>query len=81
MANASPARDQFHVTERYRTRPSALRRIMQVSSAGYRAYMVDMAGVTPAAGRYVVHVSEGRRGDLRALPTPTRRRAPHSKSA
>jgi hypothetical protein len=57
------ARHRFHVAEQYRTAPAAVRRVAQVNAAGYRAYSVGMA-----ARRYVVHISEGKREDLRALP-------------
>jgi len=72
MAHPNPARHRFHVTEQYRLRTRARRRLAQVSGAGFRAYMVDMAGTLPASRRYAIHISEGKRADLRGLPTGKR---------
>jgi hypothetical protein len=50
-------------SEQYRTVPAAVRRVDQINAAGYRAYAVELG-----ARRHVVHISEGKRGDLRELP-------------
>ena len=68
MATISPAHDRHHVIEHYRLRVRALRRVAQINSAAFRAYLVDMAGALPATRRFVVHISEGKRADLRGLP-------------
>jgi hypothetical protein len=61
MAHPNPAQDRHHVVETYRSRARASRRVAQVNGAGFHAYMV--------VGRQtVVHISEGKRQDLSALP-------------
>jgi hypothetical protein len=65
MACVNPAHHRFHLIESYRSRPRAVRRITEVNAAGYRAYLVIVGH------QVVVHISEGKRGDLRGLP-PTR---------
>jgi len=61
MAHPNPAHHQFHTIETYRSGAHASQRVAQVNGAGYHAYMV--------VGRQtVVHISEGQRPDLSALP-------------
>jgi hypothetical protein len=67
MAAINPAHDRHHTTEAYRSQLAALQRLARVSRAGYRAYVVDMARASKAGRQYVVHISEGKHHDLRAL--------------
>ena len=61
-AHPNPAHHRFHVIEHYRSRVRAVQRVSRLNVAGFKAYMV-------VSRRYViVHVSEGKRGDLYALP-------------
>jgi len=62
MARPNPAHDRFHVVETYRSRPRAVRRVAQLTGAGFRAYMVIVRRLV------VVHISEGKRADLFGLP-------------
>ena len=72
MATTNPAHDRHHVREAYRSRLAATRRRDRLATAGYRAYLVDMAGTLPASRRYAIHISEGKRADLRGPPTGKR---------
>jgi hypothetical protein len=61
MSRINPARDRFHAVERYRSWWRAARRVAELNGAHYHAYLV--------VGRtVVVHVSNGKRLDLRRLP-------------
>jgi len=64
MAHPNPAHHRFHVVETYHSRPRAVRRVAQLTGAGFRAYMVIVRRLV------VVHISEGKRADLAQLPKP-----------
>lgn len=68
MAHVNPAHHRHHARETYRTRGAAQRRAEQVIAAGFSAYTVDMGPEARRRDRYAVLITEGRRGDLAALP-------------